>query len=148
VKTRPATSSYLPALITGIAVILFSSAGVARMMGWGPNSTDASGDTLALEASALAPLTDALPRLKCAECGVVVSTRKIESREYEFARGEASDAVTSGSRRAALEKSAARYEVVVRMTGGTHRVIEESHAATWRTGEQLMIIGGPKPSMR
>jgi hypothetical protein len=140
VKTRPAASSYLPALITGIAVILFSSAGIARMMGWGPNSTDASSDVLALESSAPAPLADALPKLKCAECGVVVSTREIETRESR--RGAASDGVPGGSQRSTIRKSAMRYEIVVRMAGGAHRVIEEANAATWRPDEQLMVIGG------
>ena len=31
--------SYLPLLITGVAVVLFSSAGIARMMGWGPDAS-------------------------------------------------------------------------------------------------------------
>jgi hypothetical protein len=137
-KTRPATSSYLPALVTGIAVILFSSAGVARMMGWGPNSTDTSGDVVSLEATAQAITAPA--RLKCPECGVVVSTREIETREP--GREAASDGVPGGSQRATVRKSATRYEIVIRMAGGAHRVIEETHAATWRTGEQLMVIGG------
>jgi hypothetical protein len=57
--TQADKSSFLPVLITGIAVILFSSAGVARKMGWGPNSTDDSGDILALEQAAPVPTTSA-----------------------------------------------------------------------------------------
>lgn len=46
-------ASYLPLLITSIAVMLFSTAGLARMMGWGPNSTDDSGGIPALDPSAM-----------------------------------------------------------------------------------------------
>ena len=54
-KTQADKSSYfhragaargvLTLLITGIAVILFSTAGIARIVGWGPNSTDGPGAT-------------------------------------------------------------------------------------------------------
>ena len=68
-KTQAGKFSYLPLLITGIAVILFSSAGVARMLGWGLSST---GDSDDVEVSAK---SDGGARPRCPECGVIVSTR-------------------------------------------------------------------------
>ena len=71
-KTRADKSSFLPLLITGIAVILFSTAGIARMLGWGLNST---GDPDDIEVSAT---SDGGARPRCPECGVIVSTRNHE----------------------------------------------------------------------
>ena len=84
-STQANKSRYLPLLITAIAVILFSTAGIARMMGWGPNSTDESGDILALDVLPVAsakPVAvtaqmvpgqvagDARAKGRCPECGV------------------------------------------------------------------------------
>jgi hypothetical protein len=63
--------SYLPLLIAGIAVVLFSTAAIARMMGWGLSSTDDSGDIPALEVSAR---SEGGARPRCPECGMIVST--------------------------------------------------------------------------
>ena len=71
-KAQADKSSYLPLLITGIAVILFSTAGFARMMGWGLNST---GDSADIEVSAK---SDGGAKPRCPECGVIVSTRNHE----------------------------------------------------------------------
>ena len=71
-KTQAGKFSYLPLLITGIAVILFSTAGVARMLGWGLSST---GDSDDIEVSAT---SDGGARPRCPECGVIVSTRNHE----------------------------------------------------------------------
>ncbi|OGA22276.1 MAG: hypothetical protein A3I02_04475 [Betaproteobacteria bacterium RIFCSPLOWO2_02_FULL_67_26] len=74
-----AAREVLPLLISGIAVILFSTAGFARMMGWGLTSTGDSGDILALAQAAPAPTaSEARARPKCPECGVIVSTRGYE----------------------------------------------------------------------
>ena len=67
--------SYLPLLIAGFAVVLFSTAGIARMLGWGSSSTGGPGDNPALEDSATSE-NGAGPR--CPECGVVVSTSSDE----------------------------------------------------------------------
>jgi len=40
-----AARGVLTLLMTGIAVILFATAGFARIVGWGPNSTDGPGAT-------------------------------------------------------------------------------------------------------
>lgn len=66
-KTQADKSSYfhragaaggvLTLLITGITVILFITAGIARIVGWGPDATGASGDILALDQAAPVPTT-------------------------------------------------------------------------------------------
>ena len=78
-KTLAHRSPYLPLLITGIAVILLSTAGIARVLGWGLNSTDDSGDTLALDQTAPVPTaSEARAGPRCPECGVIVSARENE----------------------------------------------------------------------
>jgi hypothetical protein len=133
-KTQSAKSSFLPLLIIGIAVVLFSTAGFARMMGWGPVSTSDPGDITALAQAVpvLAPI-EARARPRCPECGVIVSMREIEGHDEDAAPG-ATGAATAGY----------RYEFIVRMADGSSRVIVGASAASWRTGERLMIIGGVK----
>ncbi len=70
-----AVRGVLGPLLMGIAVILFSTAGIARVMGWGSNSTEGSSDILALDQSAPVPTASAArARPRCPECGVIVST--------------------------------------------------------------------------
>lgn len=70
-----AARGLLAPLLIGIAVILFSTAGIARVMGWGSNSTEDSSDILALDQTAPVPTaSEARARPRCPECGVIVST--------------------------------------------------------------------------
>jgi len=71
-KTQAEKSSWLPLLITGIAIVLFSTAGIARMLGWSLSST---GDSDDIEVSAT---SDGGARPRCPECGMIVSTRSNE----------------------------------------------------------------------
>ena len=120
-------SSFLPLLITGIAIVLFSTAGIARMMGWGPNSTGDSGDMLAPDRTASLPASgEARARPRCPECGVVMSMREIEGHD----------------------KAGHRYEFIVRMADGSSRVIADANAASWRIGEGVIVLGGVKPPSR
>lgn len=65
---------WLTLLITVIVIVLFSSAGVARMMGWGPDLGGSWNEVP--EFDRMIPVTEsgapAGPR--CPECGVIVST--------------------------------------------------------------------------
>jgi outer membrane lipoprotein SlyB len=141
-------ASYLPLLITSIAVMLFSTAGLARMMGWGPNSTDDSGGIPALDPAALVSTpSEARARPRCPECGVIVSIREIEKRDEDSGAG-AAGGVTAGNRNEAQVKSTKRYEIVVRMADGSSRVIPEANPARWRRGERLIVIDGARPSNR
>ena len=146
-KTQDRRSAYLPLLITAIAVVMFSTAGIARMMGWGPNATDNSGDTLALHHhTAAAPAAgEARVRRRCPECGVIVSRREIEWRKEEPGPG-AADGVTAGDRNERQVKSTGGYEIMVHMADGSSRVIDDANPARWRTGERVIVIDGTNPS--
>ena len=108
----------LPLLIAGLAVVLFSSAGFARLMGWGPNAVGDWSDLLASGQAHPAPASAARPR--CPECGTIVSVG-----EGESTRG-----------------------IVVRMADGSSRVIGEAGSPRWHVGERIIIIGGTSPPGR
>jgi hypothetical protein len=157
-KTQADKSSYfhragaargvLALLITGIAVILFSTAGIARIVGWGPNSTDDSGDILALDQTAPVPTTsEARAKPRCPECGVIVSMREIE-RHVEDSGPGAAGGVTAGNRAETRVKSTKSYEIMVRMADGSSRVIDDANPARWRSGERVIVIDGADPSNR
>ena len=137
-KTQADKSSNLPLLITGIAVILFSTAGIAPMMGWGPNSTDDSGLILALDHSLGA-------KARCAGCGTIESIREIDSH------GEFNDLGAVGTAAAgeyARVKSNKSYAIAVRLFDGSSRVINDASPASWRLGEFVIVIDGANRSNR
>jgi hypothetical protein len=156
-NTQANTSRYLPLLSVGIAVILFSTAGIAAIMGWLPASIDDSGDILALDNLPVAsakPLAvtaqtapgkvagDARAKGRCAECGVIVSTREINTRDA----GAGLDA--SGDQDELRVTSARRYEITIRMADRSSRVINHASLASWRSGERVIVIDGANPSNR
>ena len=136
-----AARGVLVPLITGIAIVLFSTAGIARIMGWGANSTDASGDGLAPDQMpAVETMSEARVFARCAECGVIVSMRKIERHKEDPGPG------ADGDRDESRLKASRNYEFTVRMDDGSSRVIEAANAAAWRKGERLIVIAGAIPS--
>ena len=138
----------LPLLITGIAVILFSSAGIARMMGWGANSTDDSGAILVLDQPATVPTTsEARAKPRCPECGVIVSMREIEVRNEDSGPG-ATGWVVAGNQDETRVKSTRSYEITVRLADGSSRVFNDANPARWRSGERVIVIDGADPSNR
>jgi outer membrane lipoprotein SlyB len=99
------------AWIAGIAVILFSAAGIAAIMGWIPTSTGTPGNNAAPEkystntAKPAAPkahtapvqvATNAPAKLKCAECGVIESVRETQNRGEGTGLGAVGGAVVGG----------------------------------------------------
>jgi len=150
-------SRYLPPLIVGIAVILSSTAGIAAIMGWLPASTDGSGDILAPDnlpvppAKPVAGIAQTAPgqvegearaKGRCAECGVIVSTREIDAGD----EGAGLDA--SGNQDGIRAKSARRYEITIRMADRSSRVINHASLASWRPGERVIVIDGANRSNR
>ena len=147
-KTQTDKSSYLPLLLTGIAIILFSTAGIARMMGWSPNSTDASGDAAALDQTAHVSATlEARGRPRCPACGVVVSMREIKRHDEDTGPGAAGGATAGNGGETALKTNGA-YEITLRMVDGSSRVFEDASPARWRTGERVIVIDGANASHR
>jgi len=114
------------AWVAGIAVILFSAAGIAAIMGWIPTSTGTPGNNAAVEklttnaakpavaerrttnaAKAAAPTAHTAPapvqvasnvpaRRTCAECGVIESVREIQHKGEGTGLGAVGGAVVGG----------------------------------------------------
>ena len=142
-------SSYLPPLITVIAFVLFSTAGIARIVGWGPNSTDDSGAILALDPSAPVPATnEARVKPRCPECGVIVSMREIEVRDEDTGRPRTAGGAVAGSRIETRVDSTRSYEITVRLADGSSRVFNDANPARWRSGERVIVIDGANPSTK
>jgi outer membrane lipoprotein SlyB len=140
---RAKRSPYLPLLITGIAIVLSSSAGLARMMGWGSSMTADPGDTLALDQMAPATTGKAGARPRCPECGVIVAAREIESHDDDTGPGTTGGA-TAGNGTSMTRVR--RHEVTVRMADGSSRVNYQASPGNWRPGERVIVIGGTGPS--
>jgi len=134
--------SYLPLLIASIAVVLFSTAGIARMMGWGPNLTGDFGDIPALEDAAT---SEAGAGSRCPECGFIVSMREIETHIDHSCTG-ATSAAAPGNGDETRVKSARSYEINIRMNDGSSRSFTAENPAKWRAGERLIVIAGADPS--
>lgn len=127
-----------PLLIAGIAVILFSSAGIAHIAGWHPGSSDGAAGV---------PVIDALPAVKarCDECGVIVSVRDIELRNESTGSGATGETV-AGNNNEAQVQSTKSHELTIRLADGSSRVINEASPAHWRLGERVIVIDGAHPS--
>ena len=112
-NTQVSKSPHPLAWIAGIAVILFSAAGIAAIMGWIPTSTGTPGNNAAVEklatntAKPAAPKAHTVPapvqvannapaKLKCAECGVIESVREIQNHGEGTGLGAVGGAVVGG----------------------------------------------------
>jgi outer membrane lipoprotein SlyB len=119
-NTQVSKSLHPLAWIAGIAVILFSAAGIAAIMGWIPTSLGHPSDNAALEklstntanppaptAKPSAPKAHTAPaptqvannapaKPKCAECGVIESVREIQNRGEGTGLGAVGGAVVGG----------------------------------------------------
>jgi hypothetical protein len=117
-------------LIGGLAAILLGVSGIAAVTVGLPTTT-----ALAAVEEVAAPRG----RVKCAECGIVESTRDVGPAGAALDPGT-KDEVTRGGR------NAKRYQVTVRMKDGTSRVFLEAHPAHWRAGERVTFIDGASNS--
>jgi len=125
-ETQVNKSPHPLAWAAGIAVILFSAAGIAAIMGWIPTSTGTPGNNAALEklttntakpaavekrttnaAKLAAPKAQAAPapvqmasnapaKRRCTECGVIESVREIQHRGEGTGLGAVGGAVVGG----------------------------------------------------
>jgi hypothetical protein len=147
-KAQAGKSPFLPMLVTGIAVVLFSTGGVARMMGWSPHSTGDSsgipgpGRPVPVELASEAPV-----KPRCPECGMIMSVREIGMDDEESGHGAAGEAI-AGNRNKERVKSARSYQITVLMAGGSSRVINHANPANWRPGERMILIDGANPPNR
>lgn len=145
-KTPTNEARYLPLLIGGVAIILLSTAGIAAVMSWMPGAADEENVVFALDRIPTSPATpvaaqaqtpsaraegDAHLTVKCAECGVIASSREIEP--FVVAR------VVAG-------KTTRSHEVTVHMKNGSSRVFMDATTANWRPGERVTFIEGASRS--
>lgn len=77
-EARVDSFPWLTVLITVIVIVLFSSAGFARMMGWGPDLGGSWGEVPDFDRVIPATASGALAGPRCPECGVIVSTGSSE----------------------------------------------------------------------
>ncbi|MGB5081937.1 MAG: hypothetical protein WBO23_14470 [Burkholderiales bacterium] len=132
----------LPCLLRALlaaGVMLLSSGAFAALIAWIPVSTGASPDTLpaspvarekpgTLLDAGTTPLKEyARGKVKCAECGLIESIRKIE----EAGESPSAAAARSGG-----------HEITVRLQDGSSRVMTDANPGRWRLGERVMIIDG------
>ena len=159
-NTQANKSRYLPRLVVAIAVILSSSAGIAAIMGWLPASTGGSGDVLALDFPVASAKPAAVPaqtltaqvegktraKGRCAECGVIVSTREIDAHDDDGL--DAAGGAVARSQDEPGVKSARRYEITIRLADRSSRVLHHASPVGWRPGERVIVIDGTNPSNR
>ena len=184
--------------IAGIAITVFSATGVAALMGWIPSSMGRHGEVsdpapaaktaakpaqpashaqpaskatvpAPVRVAAAPPANTAPVHPKCAECGVIESTREVEVRGEGTGIGAVGGAVVGGilgnqvgaghGREIATAagaiggvvagneiekriKSTKAYDVAVRLDDGSIRVVREASAPAWRPGDHVKVVGG------
>lgn len=145
-KTQAAEGPHLQLRIGGVTVLLLGTYGIAAVMAWMPAWTDDRFSTLpAGPIDAQARVTPARTeggarvRVKCAECGIVASTREVEQPGAGIDPGTAGGAARGG-RNEMPGKSAKSYEVTVRMRDGSSRAFMDANPANWRAGERVILI--------
>jgi outer membrane lipoprotein SlyB len=148
--------------ITGVAVILFSVAGIA---GCSPKA-DPGNNT--------APTTKS-STTKCADCGQIESVQEIVTRGegtglgavggavvggavgHQVGSGRGQDLATvagavggavAGNEIEKRAKSTKSYAITVRLDDGSSRVINETSPPTWRPGDQVKLTNGTIQSDR
>jgi len=133
---------HLPLLVGGIAAILVSGIAIGSL------AISAQGFN-GIPAPAEPPVAAAAPAIaapgarayRCAECGVIESTRKIEAAD-EKTGVDASGRITAGNRGGIERKPVRNYEITIRLRDGSMRVITDANPARWRHGERVTIIAG------
>lgn len=126
------------AMLSGVAVILFSSAGVARMIGWSGDFFGNPGSAPIAKAAVVSKPGRSNTRRMCAHCGVITSMREIAVGSQES--GQKAFTVDTASVGREPIVPTRKFEIVVLMADGSSRVFEEQHPAKWREGERLIFI--------
>jgi outer membrane lipoprotein SlyB len=154
--------------ISSIAIVLFSSVGVAAFMGWLPTSY---GEQNTEVATKVAPHSNQPVASKaiCADCGVIESIQIINDVKETSGVGLVGGAVVGGLlgnqvgggrgkdvatvagavggavAGNAIEKqsgSTRHYVITVRFDDGSSRVFNEADPPTWQPGDHVRVIDG------
>ncbi len=131
----------LPLIAGGIATILVSSIALGSLAISAKGLEGVAAPAGSPEVAAARPrATSAVRAYRCAECGVIASTRIIAAPD-EHAGGYASG--PAAARRSGTTALAGRnYEITIRLQNGSMRVITDANSARWRRGEPVTIIAG------
>ena len=173
--------------VAGIAIILFCGAGIGAIMGWIPTSKGETADPAAMSAAGKPPVAVEQPvaavphkkhvqaqnnypaQVRCDECGVVESTREIDTKGqgsglgvvggavlggilgHQVGNGRGRDLATvagavgggyAGNEVEKRSKSTKSYEVTVHMDNGSTRVVSLASESTWQAGDHVKIVDG------
>lgn len=133
---------YLWLLIGGIAAILVSGIAIAALA---MSDRHLTGATSAADPTEQAE-TPASPALgarasKCAECGVIESTREIEISDERAGVSTAGRSVAGNSGNL-KGKPLRSHEITIRMQDGSMLVITDPNPAKWKQGERVKILAG------
>lgn len=172
-NTQVNKPSHLLMWAAGIAVILFSIAGIAAFTGWTSASKDDPGNN-ATAAKSSAYTSNPSKKI-CTDCGQIESVREIVTRGEGSGLGVVGGAIVGGAvgnqvgagrgkdlatvagavggavagneieKRAKSTKS---FSVTVRLDDGSSRVINETNPPTWRPGDQVKVTNGAIQSNR
>ncbi len=143
-------SLQVPLLIAGLAAILCSAVAYSPLMasiqspaesfkhGLAPSEGAEAPPPSAIEAPAKA-LRTTRSKARCAECGVIESTREIVTHNEETDAGAVGRTSAGGQ---AGKMPTRFYETVVRLQDGSMHVINDANPERWRLGERVTLIGG------
>ena len=125
------------------AVVIYPLTASIQLMFGGSGSVAAPGGLPEMTAppAAGAPAQgerDIRPRVRCAECAVIESTREIDIP----ADADATDGATAGDRNAPQKLATRMYETVVRFQDGSMQVVSDANPTRWRPGERVIFIRG------
>jgi hypothetical protein len=139
-------------LLGTFVLIVLASSAIAGVLAWRPRPGDEAASVTASDRLAVkedieaaidpAPEEDvARIRVKCAECGVVESTREIVQILEKMDSG-AAGGVKRGRLNEMAGKSISKHEVTVRMKDGATHQFMVANQENWRPGERVIFIEG------
>ena len=135
---------HLPMLVGGIIAILVSGIAIASLAISVKGVDGVAAPTEPAQAAAApvdaAPAPEASAYYRCSGCGVITSTREIDTGD-ETAGANAPGRSASG-KRAIGAKLLRNYEIVIRLRDGSTRVVRDANPAKWRRGERVTVIAG------
>ncbi|MBU0753075.1 MAG: glycine zipper 2TM domain-containing protein [Gammaproteobacteria bacterium] len=173
--------------IVGISIIVFSLLGIGAIMGWIPASFSNAGDKALAESPAMAEKTSSAPartaapkphkasvpivsaKANCVGCGVIESTRVVDTPGETSVVGVVGGAVVggllgnqvgggrgkdlatvagavggavAGNQIEKRMKTTQRYETTVRFDDGSTKVFSATSPQPWKNGERVQVIDG------
>lgn len=148
-NTRWNQPLHLPLLVGGITAILVSGIAIGSLAISAPdfNGVVASAepaDAAPAPAKAARAAAIAAPRARpyrCAQCGVIESTRKVGVPDEKT--GVNAPGRSAAGNRGEVEAMPVRnHEITVRLRDGSTRVFTDTNPARWRHGERVTVIAG------